>query len=313
MPRPVFPRRLRRGDTIGLFCPAGPIHKSMEMERGIRVLTSMGFQVTIHGNMQCGHPYLADTDQARANAFLSLWHDEEVQALMAVRGGFGCMRLMDYLGLDSLQGQPKLLIGFSDITALLQGLLVHGNIVGIHGPVVTSLADQDENSTRSFFSLVTGEINTPIMPLNLEILRSGDAQGPLVGGNLTTLIHLMGTPWECPWDGAVLVLEDTGEVPYRLDRMLTQLACSGRLANLAGIILGTFDQGKEMDSLELLRLQEQVWTRVLELTQAYGYPVWGNFPIGHQKSNVGLPIGMEVQMNSSTGQLQLLQESVTLL
>ncbi len=313
MAKPVFPKRLRKGDTIGLFCPAGPVQKTEEMDRGIRVLTSMGFHVAIKGRLQCGHPYLADTDHARAQNFLSLWHDEEIQALMAVRGGFGCMRLLDHLGLDDLQGRPKLLIGFSDVTALLQGLFVQANIIGIHGPVVTSLGKQDEQSVRSLFALLTGELHAPVTSPDLEILREGTAEGPLIGGNLTTLVHLIGTPWEPPWDGAVLVLEDTGETPYRLDRMLTQLAAGGRLTRLAGLVLGTFDQGQDQDRLELLRLQEQIWTRVLELTTAYNYPIWGQFPIGHLGRNIGLPIGMQVCMDSSSGRLQFLEESVQLL
>jgi muramoyltetrapeptide carboxypeptidase len=123
------------------------------------------------------------------------------------------------------------------------------------------------------------------------------------------LVHLLATPWELAWDNCILVLEDTGEPLYRIDRMLTQLALGGRLQRLAGLVLGDFDTG--IDELANLRLQEEVWSRVLELA-APGYPIWARFPLGHRERNLTLPIGMEAVMDSSAGTLQLLPESVTL-
>ncbi|PIE57612.1 MAG: LD-carboxypeptidase [Desulfobulbus propionicus] len=283
------------------------------MERGIRVLQSMGFGVKIAGDIRSDHPYLAGSDQSRADTLLSLWYDNDVQALMAVRGGFGCMRLMPYLDVQRVRNNPKLLIGFSDLTALLQALYVQAGVVGIHGPVVTTLGDLDEQSARHFFSLICGTMNRPVTSPNLEILRPGWSRGPLIGGNLTTLVHLIGTPWECPWKGSILLLEDTGEPLYRIDRMLTQLACSGKLAQLSGLILGSFDTGQEGNELPQIRLQEQVWNRVLELTAPYTYPVWARFPLGHQQANMALPIGMEADMNSATGQLLFLAKEVRFL
>ncbi|MCI5151408.1 MAG: hypothetical protein D3916_18860, partial [Candidatus Electrothrix sp. MAN1_4] len=134
----------------------------------------------------------------------------------------------------------------------------------------------------------------------------------LAGGNLATLTHMMGTPWQPECTGRILFLEDTGEPLYKLDRMLTHLACCGVLDKLAGLLLGVFDPG-HYDRLEVLRLNEQVWKRVLELTQGTEYPIWGGLPIGHQQGNVALPIGMEAVMDSSTGTLGFLPQSCQVL
>ncbi len=310
--KPVLPPRLRKGDTIGLFCPAGPVKDIRAFEDEINLIKELGFKVKLHGAFQNNGHYLADDDAARAKSLHALWDDGNVQAVMAIRGGFGSVRMMKYIDLDRLQRNPKMLIGFSDVSALLSALIGHANLVAVHGPVVTSLTLHDQQSVHQLFSLLTGEAEDSIGAKGMEILRGGNRRGRILGGNLTTLVHLIGTPWDCSWDDALLVLEDTGETFYRLDRMLTQLAFSGRLDRLAGLILGTFDPGNP-DRLEILRLQEQVWQRVLELTQQYDFPVWGNFPVGHQTANFALPMGMEATMDSQSGKLRLHSDSVQVL
>lgn len=310
--KPVLPPRLRRGDTIGLFCPAGPVKDIRAFEGGINLIKELGFKVKLQGAFQNNDHYLADSDAARAQNFHALWEDTSVQAVMAIRGGFGSVRMLEYIELDRLQRNPKMLIGFSDVSALISGMISHANLVAVHGPVVTSLTLHDQQSVHQLFSLLTGQAEELIAGKGMEILRGGNRRGKIMGGNLTTLVHLIGTPWDSSWDDALLVLEDTGESLYRLDRMLTQLAFSGRLDRLAGLILGTFDQGTA-DRLETLRLQEQVWQRVLELTERLDFPVWADFPVGHQTANFALPMGMEATMDSQTGKLRLHTDSVQVL
>ncbi len=310
--KPVLPPRLRKGDTIGLFCPAGPVRDIRAFEGGINLIKELGFQVKLQGAFQNNDNYLADGDAARAQNFHALWEDTRVQAVMAIRGGFGSVRMMEHIELDRLQRNPKMLIGFSDVSALISGMISHANLVAVHGPVVTSLTLHDQQSVHQLFSLLTGEAEDLIAGKGMEILRGGNRRGRIMGGNLTTLVHLIGTPWDSSWENALLVLEDTGESLYRLDRMLTQLAFSGRLDRLAGLILGTFDPGNS-DRLETLRLQEQVWQRALELTQRFDFPVWANFPVGHQAANFALPMGMEATMDSQTGKLRLHTDSVQVL
>jgi muramoyltetrapeptide carboxypeptidase len=307
--RPILPPWLKRGDTIGLLCPAGPVREVEYLQAGIRLITDMGFKVKVRGPVEAREGYLVDTDAQRADNLHTLWSDEEVKAVLAIRGGFGCLRLIDSLDMDLFRRHPKGLVGFSDVTVLLNVFLQQTGMVSLHGPVAASLARSDEQSVDSFFSLLTGDYSERIKPRGLEMLRSsGTGRGRLIGGNLTSLVHLLGTPWDSNWDDCILLLEDTNEPMYRLDRMLTQLALAGRLERLAGLLLGTFDTGND-DQQATLRLQEAVWGRVMELVGPE-YPVWAAFPVGHQEKNLTLPIGMEAVMESGTGTLKLLPESV---
>jgi muramoyltetrapeptide carboxypeptidase len=307
--RPVLPPRLRRGDTIGLFCPAGPVRDAKRLQAGIGLIEDLGFAVKVRGPAEPGEGYLADSDARRAEHLHGLWSDDEVKAILAIRGGYGCLRMLEGLNWDLFRRQPKFLVGFSDVTVLLNTLVDRSGLVAIHGPMATTLVRSGEQGLASLFGLLTGEFEERIKPKGMEILRGGTGRGRLVGGNLTTLVHLVATPWENSWDGCILVLEDTGESLYRLDRMLTHLALAGRLQRLAGLLLGDFDMGD--DGLANLRLQEAVWARALELAPP-GYPIWARFPVGHRERNLALPIGMEAVMESASGTLQLLPASVAM-
>lgn len=306
--RPVLPPRLKRGDTIGLVCPAGPVRDVARLQAGIRLIVDQGFAVKLCGPVEPCEGYLADTDEQRAAHLHRLWADEEVRAILAIRGGFGCLRLAGLLDWELLARTPKWLIGFSDVTLLLNTLFHRCGLVSVHGPVATSLAKSDARSQASLFTLLTGTVEERIRPRGVEVLRGGTGRGVLVGGNLTTLVHSLGTPWDHSWDGCLLLLEDTNEPLYRLDRMLTQLALAGRFERLAGLILGDFDLAGT-DSLAGLRLREAVWARVLELVGP-GFPVWADFPAGHRTANLALPIGMEAVLEE--GVLRFLPASVTL-
>lgn len=307
--KPILPPRLRRGDTIGLFCPAGPLRDPGRLQAGIKLIEDLGFAVKVRGPMKPGQGYLADSDERRAEHLHGLWNDEEVRAILAIRGGYGCLRMIERLDWELFRRQPKFLVGFSDVTVLLNTLVDRAGLVALHGPMVSTLARSGEQDVAALFALLTGTFEERIRPKGVEILRGGTGRGRLVGGNLTTLVHLLATPWESAWENCILVLEDTGESLYRIDRMLTHLAQAGRLQRLAGLVLGDFDTGT--DELDNLRLKEGVWARVLELAPP-GYPIWARFPLGHRERNLTLPMGMEAVLDSGAGTLQLLPDSVTL-
>jgi muramoyltetrapeptide carboxypeptidase len=297
-----IPPFLKRGGCIGLFSPAGPVRDQDRLQKGTAILRELGFTVRQSAPARQSHDYLSADDRFRADEFQALIIDEQVDALMAVRGGYGCQRLIPLLDLELVRAHPKLIIGFSDLTVLLNAIAGRARVMTVHGPVVTSLGDCDRESILAFGNLLGGRVHSYPAPGGLEVLRSGTADGTLLGGNLATLVHLLATPWEIDWRGALLFLEDTGEPMYRIDRMLTQLHQCGRLEKLAGLILGTFDLGP--DSSENLRLQEQIWHRVLELTDRAGYPVWGGFPAGHRQSNFPLLLGARATMDSGAGELR---------
>jgi muramoyltetrapeptide carboxypeptidase len=300
---PILPPRLKAGDTIGVFHPAGPIQDLAVFESGLHILRKFGLQVRHHHPDDSGPDYLAAGDEERVRELHTLWADDEVKALITARGGYGCLRLINHLNQDFLRSHPKWLIGFSDLTVLLNGIFTKTGLITLHGPGVTSLTRIENVSLDHFREQLAGKFRSYTNISGLEILRPTVGQGRLIGGNLTTLVHLIGTPWQPQFTGNILFLEDTAEPGYKLDRMLTHLSCCGLLDNLSGLILGVFDPGHD-DSLEMIRLSEQIWNRVLELTKSTSYPIWGGFPAGHQRDNYPLPIGMEAVMDSATGTLE---------
>jgi len=305
---PILPPRLQAGDTIGVFHPAGPIQDLAIFESGLHILREFGLQVRYHHPDDSGPDYLAAKDEERVRELHTLWADEEVKGLITARGGYGCLRIINNLDQDFLRFHPKLLIGFSDLTVLLNGIFTKTGLITLHGPGVTSLPRIESVSLDHFREQLGGKFRSYTNISGLEILRPTIGQGRLIGGNLTTLSHLIGTPWQPQFTGNILFLEDTAEPGYKLDRMLTHLSCCGLLDNLSGLILGVFDPGHD-DSLEMIRLSEQIWNRVLELTRSTSYPIWGGFPAGHQRDNYPLPIGMEAVMDSATGTLEFLPQN----
>jgi len=297
---PLRPPRLHPGDTIGLAAPAGPYRDRADLEQGIAILKEMGFKVKYSPAIHERDHYLAGSDQSRAADLNQLWQDEEVKAILAVRGGYGSLRMLAGLDLAAIRRTPKALIGFSDITVLLTALAQETGLVTFHGPMVTTLASSDERSRQAFFETLTAAEPAAISPADLKILRPGRAAGRLWGGNLTTLAHLLATPYEVEWQNAILFLEDVNESAYRVDRLLTQLKEAGRLQKVAGLILGTFSNLPAAVCPDT----QLIWRRALELTDDR-IPVWGNFPVGHGARNWTLPLGVQVTMDSANGTLDL--------
>ncbi len=299
--RRLLPPPIKPGDCIGLFSPAGPVRDQERFDAGLQLLHELGFRTKQYHEISRAHDYLAADDIARAEEFHTMWADPEVHAMMAVRGGYGCLRMMPYLDLSLFRQNPKRVIGFSDLTVLLNTLVDRSGIISLHGPVLTSLVDSDTVSVDSFVLQLTGKIKEDTTMEGIEILRGGTATGIIRGGNLTTIAHLLGTPWEIPCKNTLLLLEETGEPMYKIDRILTQLYISGRLNHLSGLMLGTFDCGMDRNTDQYL--QGDVWKRVLELTAQTDYPVWGNFPVGHLTTNHTFPLGATATMDSSAGLL----------
>ena len=300
----IPPHALRRGETIGIIAPAGQIHERQRLEQGITVLREMGFDVRLPDNLWPGTGYLADSDRNRALELLRMLEDPEVPVLLALRGGFGCLRMLPYLDSEVLRRNPKLVVGFSDITILHAALQQASPRISLHGPMLTTLPGCNRASLERFHASISGKWDAPIKSGQVEVLRGGDTvRGRLAGGNLSSLVSILATPVEDDWRQTILFLEDVGEPLYRLDRMLTQLAHCGKLSQPAGIILGDFSRTLSEDPIEKIRFHEEIWTRVLELTANTGMPVWGNFPVGHGADNLTLPLGADTTMDSSAALL----------
>jgi muramoyltetrapeptide carboxypeptidase len=293
----ILPPFLKKGDTIAIAAPAGPVHNEEEFARGLDILAGMGFKTQYRPDVLRRDGYLAGNDRLRLAELHDFWQDREVRAIMAARGGYGCLRLLPGLDWDLIRRQPKILIGFSDLTVLLCALEQQTGLVTFHGPMLTTLGRSDRESLESLGNLLLGRPQREIKTKKLEILQKGRARGRLLAGNLTCLSHLLGTPFEPDWQDRILVLEDIGEAPYRIDRLLTQLKIAGRLERIAGLVLGSFDQcGDDV---------EPIWNRATELLAKRNIPIWANFPSGHNSSNRILPLGITAEMDSAGGRLLL--------
>jgi len=304
MNKSLFPPSLQPGDRIGIIAPAGQVYDTKSLNQGVSILKEMGFDVQLPGNLWPGTGYLADTDSNRALEFHRMWADPQISALLSLRGGFGSLRLLPFLNPVDIKKEHKLLIGFSDLTVLHSALYQTNEAITLHGPMLTSLSSISPGSLQHFYACLTGNWDKTLGPQQIEVLRDGaPVQGRLIGGNLSSLISILATDIDLDWNGKILFLEDVGEPLYRLDRMFTQLWHCGKINQPAGIILGDFSINIQQDSLERIRFHEEIWKRVLELTESAGMPVWGNFPIGHGVDNLCLPHGADALMDSSNTRL----------
>ena len=289
----IFPPFLRPGDTVGVVSPASWFPYD-ELAEGLRILRDDWHLNVLEGDsLHAVDGPFAGSDDLRRDDLQRLFDDPTVGAVFAARGGYGCYRIADGLDLTSLQASPKWLVGFSDITVLLSLFYNHG-IVSLHGLMPRQFGQPNRaESLESVRQWLFGERQesyvVPAHPLN----RPGRAVGPLVGGNLTMLINSLGTPTDVNFSGTILFIEDVDETLFSLDRMLTQLRRSGRLAKLAGLVVGQFSDMRTNLSLPFGKDANDL---IAEAVAAYAYPVLFDFPAGHVEYNLALPIGMEVEV-----------------
>ena len=283
-----IPARLKPGDTIGVVAPAGPFDRQTFL-RGVRIIEDMGFNIFTPPGLFEKNRYLAGSDNHRVQFVNQLFADTSVDAIICARGGYGSMRILPLLDFDAIQNNPKAFIGFSDITILLSVLFSRCNLVTFHGPVVTSLADASEETKSSLLSNVTSDNNLEIKLLSGKTIIPGVATGEVCGGNLTMLCHLVGTPFAPDFENKVLFLEDRGEAPYRIDRMLVHMVLAGCFKGLSGIILGTFEECGPI---------EDVIKIILEVFEKYSIPVLAGLDAGHGRHNLTIPLGIEATLDA---------------
>ena len=295
---------LKKNETIGIIAPAGNTRDPAAYQRGINILKRFEFEVVPESKKWPGEDFLSDSDEARARELMAMWRNPEIKAIMALRGGYGSLRILERLDFETIRSFPKLFIGFSDITILLNVLVQNADQICIHGPVVSSLSSCDNATIDRLHHCLRGNYHRALKE-DLEIVRAAPpVQGVLLGGNLSSLATLIGTPWDIDYSGSILFLEDVNEPPYRLDRLLTQFSLANKWHGVKGIILGGFSDSFNVDLIERQRIEESVWKRVLELVEDPEIPVWGRFPGGHASRNIALPLGMRAEMNSDTFQLR---------
>ena len=282
------PAPIKAGDTIGIVAPAGPFDRKTFL-RGARIIEDMGFKVFIPPAVFEKNRYLAGSDKHRVEYVNLLFADKSIDAIICARGGYGSMRILPMLDYDAIKNNPKIFVGFSDITILLSVLLTRCNLVTFHGPVVTSLADASEETKLSLLSNITSDNSLEIKLPGGRTIKSGVAAGDVCGGNLTMLCHLVGTPFAPDFENKILFLEDRGEAPYRIDRMLVHMELAGCFKGISGIILGGFeDCGPIEDVIEI----------IAELFDKYTVPILGGLDAGHGRHNLTIPLGIEATLDA---------------
>ncbi len=291
----ILPPRLRRGDRIGIAAPASPF-ESETFHSGIETLKQLGFEAVIPQGVFEQDDYLAGSDRHRAEQLGALFSDQTIRAVMCARGGYGTLRILSELDFERILANPKILIGFSDISTLLSAVFQQCGMVTFHGPMVTTLAGAGKATQHGLISAVSGDAPVTISTNAPVVLQPGKGTGPVAGGNLTTLCHLLGTPFQPVWKGHILFLEDINEGLYRIDRMLTQLKLAGCLEGIAGVMLGSF---KDCGA------QDAVYRLVMDLFDPDGPPIVGGFDIGHGLvNNPTLPVGLIGTLDSERGSLE---------
>lgn len=316
----VRPRALRRGDTIMFVAPAGDVDEK-RMAAARQALEQRGYKVVERRDLYDRWGYLAGSDERRLGEMMQAFMEKDVDAIFCGGGGYGTMRFLDQLDYDVIRKNPKILIGFSDITGLHLALQRRAGLITFHGPVAESSLGSDRGMSdfteASFWAMLEGKVkagSTFRFPAGVgptEALGKGKARGRLVGGNLSLVAALMGTPFEIDTQDAVLFLEDVGESAYRVDRMLTQLRLAGKLATLEAAVLGQFTRSRRRETPRATESEFSVEGVLRRAFEPLGIPVLTNFPAGHHRENATLPLGALVEVDAGRNRLTILEAPLT--
>jgi muramoyltetrapeptide carboxypeptidase len=287
-PRLLRPPRLRPGDQIGVISPAGPVDME-ELRAGIGLLESSGFRVKVAPHVYDRFDYLAGRDEVRLEDLHAMFMAREIKAIFCARGGYGSPRLLDKIRYDLIGKKPKILVGYSDITALLVAIHKRTGLITFHGPMVRDLGTKDQGNWETLFELLSSGLPFQLRLERANCLVPGKATGSLLGGNLSLICHLLGTPYMPSLDGCILFLEEKAESLYRLDRMLTHLRLSGQLDRLSGLIGGQFENCGQISVIDEL---------LMDVFSDLNIPFVTNLPIGHGEENVAVPIGLRAELDT---------------
>jgi muramoyltetrapeptide carboxypeptidase len=316
----VKPKRLAAGDTVMLVAPANATFETVELQIARESLEALGFKVKIGAHLLDRHGYLAGDDKARADDINAAFADRSVAAVHAIRGGWGSARLLPYLDFDTIRRNPKVVIGYSDVTALLLSIHAKTGLVTFHGPIGLGRWDSysldyykrvllaGERVTYSNKQGISPDRNALVqVDYRTLTITPGKARGRLLGGNLTVLTTILGSPYLPDWDGCIFFCEDVHEDYYRIDRMLTQLKLAGVLSKIKGFVFGGCSQcGPGDGNFGALTLEEIFADHIKPL----GVPAWQGAMIGHGQPQWTLPEGAEVEIDATAGTIQLLESPV---
>lgn len=288
---------LTPGNLIGIAAPSSPFDREL-LVRGISILENMGFRVFIPDGIFEEIGYLAGSDQHRADILNRLFADPYINAIFCARGGFGAMRILPLLDTEIIRKNPKIFMGFSDVTALLVFLYSECSIPVFHGPMIAKLSESHPRTPESVYAALASEQTIDIYAENGRTLKSGECRAKMIGGNLSTLCHLLGTPFMPDLKNHILFLEDINEAPYRIDRMLTQMRLAGCFEEIAGLVLGYFTNCG--DTREIIGIVNHIF-------QDKNIPMLWGLEAGHGEPNLTIPFGIEAELDADHRTLRVLK------
>ncbi|HRE38797.1 MAG TPA: LD-carboxypeptidase [Chitinophagaceae bacterium] len=297
-----IPPYLKKGDTIGLVCPAGymPVEK---VQTCLDVLQEWGYRVKIGKTVGGGSAtYFSGTDEERLTDFQQMLDDDAIKAVLCARGGYGTGRIIDKIDFTKFRKHPKWIVGYSDVTVLHSHIYSHFYISTLHAPMAGAF--NDDGFKNEFIRSLKNALEGKKLKYKCEVHdynRKGEAVGELVGGNLALLAHLVGTDSDIKTRGKILFLEDVGEQLYNIDRMLHQLKRSGKLARLAGLIFGGFTESKDTER----PFGNSIHEILRDIVKEFDYPVCYDFPISHTDRNYALKIGVGYKLKVGKSKVTL--------
>jgi len=307
----IKPNALKRGDVIGIAAPASPPQTEEHLARGIRYLESNGFRVELGKHVYGKTGYLAGSDRERTFDLHDLFSNKQVKAIFTVRGGYGCTRILPLLNYRLIRQNPKILVGYSDITALQLAMLTKAGLVSFSGPMVAveMAGTFTGEAEESFWRCMTSKAKRQSIGIEKNsrvVVRSGKAEGTLWGGNLSLIASLVGTNYVPRLKNSILLLEEIGERPYRVNRMLNQLKLAGLFRRAAGVAFGLFtdcepERGKP--SLTIRQVFEDTF-------QEFKFPAGGHFHYGHVDDSLTIPFGVTVRFDADRGRIVFLENAL---
>jgi muramoyltetrapeptide carboxypeptidase len=315
---PIKPPRLNFGDTVAIIAPASAPPDPKAIDRSVEVLERLGFKAKLASNVRKRWGFLSGSDRERAGDLMKMFKDRRVNAILCLRGGYGTARLLPLLDYRIIRAHPKIFIGYSDITSLHCAFLEKSDLISFHGPMLNSdliKKDLPEFALQSFLKTLMqpsapGSIRKGYKKKTVSVLRRGIAPGPLLGGNLSILCASLGTPFQPSFKNKILFFEDLDEVPYRFDRMLTQLLNAGLLRQVAGVAIGInancFDPKAKKAKEYRQTVEDVLKERLLPLK----VPVVAGLPFGHIPLNATLPIGVRATLDGVNGDLIIEEAAV---
>lgn len=316
-PAVIKPPKLKKGDRIALVTPGSYISEK-ELQESIKNLDDLGFEVTFSKRLMLQNGYFSGKDKERAEDLMEMFERSDVDGIMCARGGYGCARILPLLDYDIIRSNPKVLIGYSDITALLYGIFNKSGLITFHGPV--SISTFNEFSVSNFNRvLINPEPSTKVLNADgnddkniygVTSLVSGRGKGRLIGGNLSIMVSLIGTEYDVDYSNKIIFIEEIGEEPYRVDRMLTQLIQARKFENASGVMMGIFDKcepkEKEPAYGKSFTLMEVLKDRLGNLK----IPVVYGMSFGHIKNKFTIPFGALAELDSDKQTFTLLEKAV---